>query len=181
MMNKKGSVVVLLIFLIVVILTSAFVLLLVRFDVLDLKPDSEKSILNTEFLPIDKEGMLEFSDVATCNYVDDDFYCLDERDTFTLGEEIHVRTAVRSQGKNGVIILTRNYEVRDSFGEVLFAQSEENKYQVEGKYSGEPKTVVFADYFPTVGLEAGRYEIDVIVENPLFENKITKTMVVKVE
>src|SRR3989344_4712552 len=75
-MRKNGKIEVeVFIVLITMVFTSAIILLLVYSGTLKVREDvSAEPILNTEFLPVGREGFLAVKEVAFCSYVDERSY-----------------------------------------------------------------------------------------------------------
>ncbi len=177
-MNKKGGVFVsLLIFLIIVVLTSSVILILVKTEVINVKDgESQQKILNTEFIPFDRAGSLVLRDLLFCDFVDEDLYCDQEKESFAEGERVYLWFAVESSVSGNVISLKRNYRVKDPRGFTIFEADQKNSHQFSGSSMMESEVVVFADYF-TLSEEAlaGEYSVDFIIENPQLNKKIITT------
>ena len=174
-MNKKSQVVKVLIFLVVIVLVSALTLLLVRFGIVTPKEGAEDvSILNAEFVPMGRGGSLAIKQFDFCGYVDERFDCFDVGNSFESGDDIYVRFLVESSVYNGNIMLVRNYRIINPDGMTILRLDEKNNYYFEGTSDEEKESVAFADYFPTtVGLMKGEYTIEVVIENPILEKKVT--------
>mgnify|MGYP005672969413 CR=1 FL=1 len=69
-MNNKGKVIVeLLVMLVVIVITSALILYLVQSGTISVKAENNQvSILNTEFIPMGREGYLAIKDFKFCNF-----------------------------------------------------------------------------------------------------------------
>lgn len=185
-MNPHASVMLeLLIFIITVILTSAIVLFLVQTGVVGVQANgegvedesggeaAEVSVLDTEFLPIGREGTLAVKDFQFCDFVNELYQCVQEKSNFVLGEEVHFRFLVESSSLNGEIMLVENYRLIDPQGKVVLDVDEKNNFyfnQVSGK---KTEQVTFKDYF-IAGFELveGQYTLELWLENPLIGKKV---------
>jgi hypothetical protein len=169
-MNKQGKgVTELLVMLIMIVLTSGIVLLLVQSGIITVKADSEQvSVLNTEFIPMGREGSLAVKEFQLCDYVDPGYNCVNEGDTFIPGSEVHFRFVVESSTYNGDIMLVENYQVKDSQGKIIFNVDEKNNLHFDVSSSELKEKVSFKDYFVLAeDAPEGEYSLDLIVENPL--------------
>ncbi len=170
--GKKGKVIVgILIVMILVVLTSAVILSLVKFGVIEVRDVTTEPLLNAEFVPLERKGGLVVKDFQFCGFVDDDFECFNDRKEFDRLENVYVRFVVESSTSNGEVMLVRNYRIKNPSGEVVLELDQKNSYNFEIK--GE-EPVIFADYF-IMGEDAvlGEYVLDVVVENPLLDKRIT--------
>ncbi len=177
MWEKKGSMVVeVLVFLVTIVLTSAVILVLVQKGILTVRAEQgeETSILNTEFIPFGRGGELQIIHIQFCGFVDEQFRCVDEKSTFSLGEEVYVLFQVESTSYEGDVMLARNYRVLNPSGNVVMEVEERNTYHIDVQTEKERETVVFSNFFKLPeDAERGEYLLDVIVENPLLEKKVT--------
>ena len=173
-MNKTASIAQLLGLLITVVLTSAGILLLVQAGVITVRAESTESVLNTEFIPMGREGYLDLKEFKFCGLVDAQLRCVNEKSNFKVGEKVYVVFMVESSSYNGQVLLARNYRIRNPAGEVILDVDAKNSYDFDVQSSKEQEVVTFADYF-TLTDEVGEYALDVIVENPLLSKKITAT------
>lgn len=177
-MKKRGRIAVeILVVLVVMIFTSALILVLVKSGVINVRSDvATEPILNAEFLPGGRIGSLAIEDFEFCDFVDDDFNCFNELRDFTRGQNVYVRFLVESTTYNGDVLLVRNYQIKDPSGEIILQVDQSNSYTFEVEGREESERVVFADYFV---LEddtlLGEYTLNVIVENPLLEKRVTKS------
>jgi len=177
-MNQKASVTIeILIVLVAMVFTSAFILVLVKSGVIVVKEDiSTDPILNAEFLPLGKYGFLAVKDFKFCNFVDEDFNCLQEQTEFRPIENVYVRFVVESTAIDQQVLLSRNYRIKNPFGEVILEADNQNVYTVDLSESKDTEQIVFADFF-VMGDNAplGEYTLETIVESPLLDKKITST------
>jgi len=177
-MKKRGRIAVeLLIILVVMVFTSALILVLVKSGVIEVRSDiSSQPVLNAEFLPGGRIGSLVIINFEFCNFVDDEFNCFETKETFSKGENVYIRFLVESTTYNGDVLLVRNYEIRDPFGETVLQIDQSNSYSFEIEGREESERAVFADYFVLdEDATLGEYTLDIIVENPLLEKRITQS------
>lgn len=177
-MRKQGRIEIeLFIVLITIVFTSAVILLLVYSGAIKVKEDAmAEPVLNAEFLPVGKEGFLAVKQFDFCSSVDASLNCLGSKEEFGKIENMYVRFVVENTVSNHEIILWRNYEIRNPFGEVVLQAEQKNAYNFELSSTKKTENIVFADYF-VMGDDAipGGYTLDVIIENPLLGRKITLT------
>ena len=176
--NKKGRIEIeVFVVLITIVVTSALILLLVKSGTLKVRDDvMPEPVLNAEFLPVGKEGTLSVQDVAFCNYVDESLNCLGRQSEFGTTEPVYVWFVVQSSVADGQIMLLRNHKITNPRGEVVVQNEQKNAYNFELESNKNTEEVVFADFF-VMGEDAipGEYTLDVILENPLLNKKITLT------
>src|SRR3989338_8011966 len=96
-MNNRGSVMEVLVLMIVVVLTSGVILLLVNTGVITVKAQSNEPILNTEFIPLCREGSLVIKDFKFCENVDEFYNCENPKESFARGDKIYFRFVVESR------------------------------------------------------------------------------------
>ena len=169
-MNQQGKVITeLLVMLIMIVLTSGVILLLVQSGILSVKAENEQvSILNTEFIPMGREGSLAVKDFQLCDYVDPAYNCVNEGGTFVAGSEVHFRFVVESSTYNGDIMLVENYRVKDSQGKIIFDVEDKDNFHFDTSSSELKEKVSFKDYFVLAeDAPEGEYSLELIVENPL--------------
>jgi len=175
-MNKKASVLIeILIFLVAAVFLSATILFLVKSGIIQTKSSYEEvNVLNTEFLPMGRGGTLALKQFDFCGNVDEKFNCFVTGEKFQPGDNIYVRFLVESSTYNGEIMLVRNYQIKDNNGEIILQVDEKNNYHFSLSSSKEKESIAFADFFTTsAGFSEGAYTLDVIIENPLLNKKIT--------
>lgn len=173
-MNTKASgLIELITFLIIIVVTSAAVLLLIKYNIIIVKADSSSEpILNAEFIPYVREGSLVVKEFQFCEFVDENYLCYAETNSFELEQQIHFRFIVESSTYNGQLMVVKNYRVKGPYGEVLLDVGDKQRRQFDQKSSSEKEIVFFKDYFVVGhGAPAGDYTLELIIENPL----ITKT------
>jgi hypothetical protein len=172
-MDTKGRIATqILIMLVVVVLTSAIVFSLVRVGVIEVRQVEGASVLNTEFIPFMREGTLVIKEFKFCGLVDEEYRCLEEKELFEAGENIHFRFIVESSAVDGEMMLIENYKVEGPTGDMLLEVDEKYNTYVET----ESDRIYFKDYL--IGEsedQKGEYTMDLIVENPLLNKKVTLT------
>lgn len=183
-MNKKASTIIeFLLILVAVVLTSAVVLFLVQKGIVNVKADtSQQPLLNTEFIPFAREGTLAIKEFQFCQYVDEQYQCLEPKQTFARGEEVHFRFVVESTTSNGAVKIAENYRITSPSGQVILEANTENNFDYDTTSSQTKESLVFKDYFTLgFGLPSGTYNLDLILENPYLIKQVTytKTFVVK--
>ena len=175
-MNKKGSVIIeIMIFLVALVFLSATILFLVKSGVIKTKSSSEEiNVLNTEFLPMGRGGTLVLKQFQFCVNVDKSLNCLNEINSFERGENVYIRFVVESSIYNGEVLIVRNYRMKNPEGEVILEVDETNNYNFAAKSNRETEKITVADYIPTMdNSPEGEYTLDLIVENPLLNKKVT--------
>ena len=162
----------LLILLIVVALTSGIVLFLVQSGILEVSAETDVSILDTEFIPLQREGYLSLREFNFCNSASIQSQCTPQG-SFTFGEEIHFQFVVESSTYNGEIIVVENYMILGPQGELLLDVDEENNFHFDVKSNKEKEVVTFKDYFVLrPDLPEGTYTLELVLENPLINKKV---------
>ena len=183
-MNKRGKVITeILVMMIVIMLTSAIILFLVQSGLITVKAEGEQApVLNTEFIPLGREGYLAVKDFKFCIYVDENYNCLLEKDSFFQGDEVHLFFVVESTAAGGKIMLIENYRLKDPSGKVLVDIDAKNNYHFEMSSKDKQEIVSFKDYF-TLADDAGpgEYTLELVLENPLLNKKITLSKTFLVE
>jgi hypothetical protein len=175
-MNKQGKVMTeILVMLVVVVITSAVILLLVQSGVLEVKAENEQvSVLNANFIPVAREGYLAIKDFRFCNFVDLDYNCIGEVNSFALDSEIHFVFTVESSTFNGDIMLVENYRIKGPTGEMLLEVDVSNNFNFDLSSNKETEDVTFKDFFiVNQGLPEGEYTLELLIENPLLTKKTT--------
>lgn len=177
-MNKKGGMVmVVLLMLVVIVITSAGVLILVKTGLIGVNPEYEQvPLLDTEFVPVGGEGYLVVKEFQFCYYVTDDYQCLEEKEEFTPGDEVHFRFVVESSTSNGGVMIVENYRLIDPMGKVILDVDAREDFQFEVASRERIKTIAFKDYF-LAGYELipGEYALELHLENPLINKKAKLT------
>ena len=175
-----------LVMLIVVVITSAIILLLVQTGTITVEAENEQvSVLNANFIPVTREGYLTIKDFKFCDFIDFDYNCMNEIETFDLGSEIHFIFTVESSTYNGDIMLVENYRIKGPTGEMLLEVDVSNNFNFDLSSNKETEDVTFKDFFiVNQGLPEGEYTMELFIENPLLTKKTTlvkKFQVVYVE
>ncbi|MBS3169353.1 hypothetical protein J4210_02615 [Candidatus Woesearchaeota archaeon] len=175
-MNTKGTgVIELIIFLIIVVVTSATVLLLIKFNVVEVKTaGAQESVLNAEFIPYVREGTLVVKEFSFCRSVDETYNCLGPESVFTFGQPVYYRFGVESSTYQGQIKVVKNYRIKGPSGEVLLDVGTDQQYQVDVVSNNDREVVLFTDYFVVpAGFPVGEYTFELVVENPLLTKQAT--------
>ena len=177
-MSKKGKIEIeAFIVLITMVFTSAIILLLVYSGTITVKEDvSAEPVLNTEFLPVGREGFLAVKEFSFCSYVDENLNCLSQQQEFSALENVYVRFVIESSTFGSQVMLSRNYRISNPLGKVVLEAEQKNAYNFELSSVKKTENIIFADFF-VMGAEAmpGEYTLDVIMENPLLGKKVTVT------
>lgn len=174
--NKKaGAAIQILIMLILIVITSGIVLLLVQSGFISVKADAnQEPVLNTEFIPMGREGYLVLKDFKFCGFVDDKFNCINEKKEFSRGENVYVMFVVESSTFNGEVMLTGSYKIKNEGGELVLELEDKKKHNVELGSNEEIEQFVLTNSFIfNEGDPLGEYTVNVVVENPLLVKKVT--------
>src|SRR3989344_3096912 len=113
-MNKTASVLELLLLLVVVVITSAVVLFLVQSGMISVKAVSNEPILNTEFIPLGREGSINLQEIKLCESVDKDFHCFNEKNSFVPGDKVYLVFLFESSAYNGKIMISTTLNQKDN-------------------------------------------------------------------
>ncbi len=163
----------LLVLFVVVILTSGVLLLLVHTGVITVKAQEDVPVLNTEFIPLSREGALVVKDFSFCRSVEGT-NCLNPAGYFVPGEEIHFTYTVETSATEGQVMLVQNYRVKDPSGVPFIEARQEDNYYMEKNDAGDTEEISLADYFIIhPGSEEGEYTVELVLENPLLNKKVT--------
>ena len=174
-MKTKGSIAQLLGLLITVVLTSAGILLLVQAGVITVRAESTESVLNTEFI-VNRGGEIQIQDFKFCKSVDDTYNCLGEGDSFLLGEKVYFRFGVETSTYQGQVLLVENYQVKGPDGRVLIEVDQKRNFNVDFSSKESMEDVSFKDFLVTNEKDQlGEYTLDLVMENPLLNKKVTIT------
>jgi hypothetical protein len=175
-MNNKGKVIVeMLIMLVVIVITSALILYLVQSGTITVKAENDQvSILNTEFIPMGREGYLAIKDFKFCDFVDLNYNCVGETENFFLGSEVYFLFVVETTTVSGQIMVVENYRIKGPNGELLLDVDEKNNFNFDITSKERKESITFKDFF-VVGsdLSEGEYTLELIVNNPLLNKKTT--------
>jgi len=175
MKTKKGNLTVqILVLLIVIVFTSATMLLLLKLDVIN-PSGSQEELLNTEFIPVAREGNLEISNFQFCAFIDANKNCVSPRNRFDVGSEVHFRFVAKSSPVNGVLNLVENYRLERGDGLlVLEAQDKDNFYYSLDSTKAEEE-IIFTDSFTTgADVQDGQYTLHLILSNPVAGKVVTE-------
>jgi len=181
-MKKKGAIAIeILIMLVTVVITSAIIFLLIQGGVLKVKSsNAEVNVLNTDFIPMGREGFLAITNFDFCDYIDDNYQCIGQGEDFALGSAVYFRFIVESSTYNGDVRLVKNYRVKDSTGKVLLDVDEKNDFHFDLKSSEKKESITFKDYFYVADtLEEGMYTLELVISNPLLDKKTTLTKTIQ--
>jgi len=175
--NKKGKIEIeLFMVLIGVAVIVGGLLLLIQGGVISVKADSNEQILNTEFIPMGREGSLVISNFYFCDSVSDDYLCLGEKREFELGEEVHFLFVVQSSTFNGDIKLVENYRIRNPLGNVILDVDQKNSLHFDVTSKERVEVISFKDFFKLGSdLALGEYTLEMILENPLLDKKVVRS------
>jgi len=177
-MHKRGKIEIeVFIILITIVITSAAILLLVKYGALEVREDIvAEPVLNAEFFPTGKEGFLTVKDFAFCSYVDADLNCVGKQEGFGKSEDVYVWFVAESSVIDGQVMLLRNHKIINPLGEVVLQAEQKDTYAMELQSQKKTERVVIADFF-VLGADAipGEYTLDIILENPLLNKKVTLT------
>ena len=175
-MNQKGKVAIeLLIMLVTIVLTSAIIFMLVQAEVIKVKPgNADVNVLNTEFIPVGREGFLAIRDFTFCDFISEDYQCISPGENFALGSAVYFRFVVESSTYNGDVKLIKNYRVKDPIGNLLLDVDEKNNFHFDIKSDESKELITFKDYF-FIGeeLPEGIYTLELVITNPLLDKKTT--------
>tara|TARA_Y100000034_G_C6787907_1_gene352548 strand:- start:404 stop:931 length:528 start_codon:yes stop_codon:yes gene_type:complete len=159
------------------VLISSLILTLIKFGIIDIEssPDESKSLLNTEFLPY-RGGSLTINDFQFCDSVNDNYQCLYSSNSFFQGDAVHFRFSVETSSYQGKIMLVENYQIRNPDGKMIFTVDLANNFHFDLLSENEQEIINFKDFF-NVGddIPLGTYSLDLIMENPLLNKKVTLT------
>ena len=180
---KKGQIATeILIFLILAVVISGTVLLLIKMDVISVNEEnSDVQVLNTEFIPMGREGTLIIKEFHFCDYVDPGFNCVNEGQEFPQGSEVHFLFVTQSSTHQGQVILTENYRIKSPSGQIILDVDEKSNYNFDLTSKESTEDISFKDFFIiTEGLETGTYFFELVVSNPLLDKRtvFTKEFVV---
>jgi hypothetical protein len=175
-MNKKAKIEIeLFIVLIAVALLVGGLLLLIQSGIVSVKSDSSQ-ILNTEFIPMGRQGSLLIQNFYFCGFVDESYKCLNEKREFNLGSEVHFLFNVQSSTFNGDIKLVENYRIRNPYGEIILDVDQKNNLHFDVSSKERVEMVTFKDYFKLGNdLPLGEYTLELVIENPLLDKKVVRS------
>ena len=172
-LNKKhGSATTQVFFLLIaVVFASALILYLIQSGILSVKAQGDQvPLLNTQFIPIERQGSLAIKDFQFCRYVDEQFNCPEPQEIFNPGDEVHFKFVAESSTYNGEIMIVENYQLKAPNGEIILNVDQKNTFDFN---SNKPKELInLKDYFTILsGSPAGQYTVTLNLENPLLDKK----------
>lgn len=176
--NTRGNIAIqLLVLLVTVAVTSGIILWLVQSGIVTVNSESDDvSVLNAEFIPVSRDGTLVVKEFQWCRDVDEQYNCQEEINQFRMGEKINFRFTVESSTSQGEIMLLENYRLKDPAGNIVLDVDQHNNYGFGVESNQKKDTVAFRDYFIIYpGSPSGAYTLELIIENPLLNKKITIT------
>ncbi len=163
-----------LLFMIALVVVSALVLWAVQSGIVTVRADGagEKPILNAEFIPYGREGYLAVKEFQFCSAVDKKYNCLEEKEEFKVGKEVHFRFVVESTTVYGKVALTENYRVKGPDDNVLLEVDDNSNFNFESEGGDKVQKVYFKDFIITEKGDArGKYTLELMMNNPLLEKK----------
>jgi len=175
MKAKKGNLTVqILVLLIVIVFTSATMLLLLKLGVIS-PSGSEAELLNTEFIPVAREGKLEVNDFQFCAFIDENKNCISPRERFEVGSTVYFRFVAKSSPANGVLNLVENYRLERGDGLMVLEAQDKDNFYYSLDSDKEEEEIIFTDYF-TVGEDVpdGEYILHLILSNPVAGRQVTE-------
>lgn len=175
--NKKAKIELeILIFMIIILLVSGAIFGMIRAGILSVRPGAEQvSVLNTEFIPFNREGSLALKNFNFCAWVDEQYVCADPRSAFSFGEAVRFTFGVESSPYNGAIKLVENYQVVSPSGKVILEAEDKSSFNFDLKSNKATELVSFKDYFIINSGESGTYTLNLIMYNPLLDKRVTLT------
>lgn len=176
-MDKRGNVAIkVLLILILIVIVSGITLTLVKVGVL--APGANQGeVLNTEFLPVGRDGSISITSFDFCRSVSLSYDCIQPTKIFAPEQQVHFRFVVESTVYEELIHLVESYQVRDPSGVVVLSTTTREALRVEGQSQDSVEQVSFRDYF-VIGSDAvaGEYTLELTLENPLFGKEVSKIM-----
>lgn len=174
-MNKRGKFAIeILIILIVVVITSAAIFSLVQSGLIEVKEKEEVSIIDMEFIPYVREGSLIIKDFKFCKEVGENYDCVEESRRFGKPGPVFFRFIIESTTVNGDVMLVENYRLRDAQGNVLLEVGGKDDFHLVAESDKEMQEIYFKDHLLVEeGDKEGKYILELVVENPLLNKKVT--------
>lgn len=171
-----------LVFMIMIVLTSGVILLLVQSGIITVKAENEQvPILNAEFIPMGREGSLAIKSFKFCGDVDNNYNCIGEKKEFSIGDKVYFTFIVESSNYGGEVKIAENYRLLGPANQVLLEVDDSNNYNFNSQ-NNKAEEINFKDYFVTEeGDPAGKYTINLIIQNPLINKKVTLTKEVNIK
>ena len=174
MISNKGSVLVqVTVIVLVAALTTLVMLLLMNLGVFEEQPENEQvSLLNTQFIPLERGGDLQIRQIDFCKRVDTEFNCYTKTTSFVKGEDVYIRFLVETSAYQGQVLLVRNYRIVDPLGNVIQDLEQQNAYVYE-EATPNQRSVAFADKLTFFADDlVGEYAIEMVVESPLLDKRV---------
>ncbi len=179
-MKKAKIAVEILVMMIVAVLTATLVLYLVQAGVLEVEEGPRESMLNMEFIPIQKEGILTINGFEFCSSIDEET-CIESRE-FIRPSKVNFQVEVEISPYNDEIKLIENYQVRDAFGNVVLEVDEGTNFHYDQYSRRTTEVITLQDYFTIRdNLPPGKYTLDLIVRDVLINKKVTASEVFEVK
>jgi hypothetical protein len=181
--NKKAKIELeILIFLIIILVISGTIFALIRAGIISVRPGTEQvSVLNTEFIPLAREGSLAIKDFQFCGWVNNQYACIEPRSEFSFNEPVRFTFQVESSAYNGYIKLVENYRVTAPSGSVVLEAEDKSNFNYDLKSSKVTEKVSFKDYFTINGGETGTYTLNLIIYNSLLDKRVTLTKTFEIQ
>ncbi len=172
-MKKGGIAVSVLVILGVILLTSAGMLLLIKTGILSVK-ESTESVLNTEFIPYQREGSLAIKDFKFCGSISSNFSCLGQGPEFDVGADVHFMFVVESTVYEGKVKLVENYRIKDAKGKVLLEADNTDNFYFDKLSNAKTEKILFKDYVSMdLSDPAGEYTLELLISNAVLNKKST--------
>ncbi len=182
MNNKAYATLEILIVLVAIVITSALILFLVQQGVLTVNSNTNQQILNTEFIPYERQGSLAIKDFSFCSYVNEQYQCLEPQTTFTLGDDAYFRFTIDTTPYYGDVMIIENYRILSSTGKVMLDVDLKKNFQYDAASQEKIESIFFKDYFSIgKGIPNGQYTLELKIENPLLNKQSTvkKTFIIE--
>ncbi len=177
-MNRKGSAIIqLLIILVVVVLTSSILLFLMSSGIIKTK-SSDLEILNSEFIPLAREGKLSINNFAFCQEVDVSLKCLEYGDVFRKGDRVFFEFEVETTPYQGEVAIFEMYRILGPDGDLVLDFDARDDFYFN---TASDENIFLVDNFLLGSdLERGEYTLELVVKNSLLnlEEKEVKRFVV---
>lgn len=174
MNNKAYATLEILIVLVAIVITSALILFLVQQGVLTVQDNNNQQILNTEFIPYERQGSLAIKEFQFCSYVNEQYQCLEPQTTFTLGDDAYFRFTIDTTPYYGDVIIIENYRILSAGGKLMLDVDLKKNFQYDASSQEKIESIFFKDYFSIgKGIPNGQYTLELKIENPLLNKQTT--------
>ncbi len=169
--------------LITIVVTSAVIFVLVRADVIHVKPQTEEvSLLDMEFLPYAAENILVIKEFQFCGSVDETYVCQNPTERFKVGDKVYFRFVVETSNLAGQLQLTENYIIKGPDGKILLNVDQRKNFDFVENSNQKESKVKFKDYFFTEqGDPTGEYILELLVTNPMIGKEVKLVKELQVE